>query len=313
MSSLEDRKTTGIVFNVQKYSVHDGPGIRTIVFLNGCTLACRWCSNPESQSGHPQLAYNAGRCIGTEHCSRCFEACPKGAITKADDGKISIDRSLCRGCDGLFCAHACPSQGLIIYGDTRSVEQVLRVVEQDAIFYSRSGGGMTISGGEPLFQRDFALAMLREARRRRIKTAIETCGNVPWETIQEAAGNLNHVLFDIKHMDNASHKAWTGGENTRILDNFRRLATTFPDLPILCRTPVIPGFNDNAEAIRGIAEYIAPYPNVSYELLPYHRLGTQKYDFLGREYEMGTVSLPKSATPPLQALADEIISAKREK
>ena len=311
MSSLQDRKTTGTVFNIQKYSVHDGPGIRTIVFLNGCTLACRWCSNPESQKPQPQLAYNEGRCLGLSKCVRCVEVCTKGAITEAPDGKITIDRTFCRDCDTLDCAHACPAKGLIIYGETKTVDEVLRVVEQDAIFYSRSGGGMTLSGGEPLFQKDFALALLREAKRRRIKLAIETCGNVPWETLAEAAPLLNNVLFDIKHIDSAKHKEWTGGGNERILENFHRLVTEFPDLSVLCRTPVIPGFNDDEETARAIGELIAPYPQVGYEMLPYHRLGTQKYTFLGRDYPMGDISLPQDVVPRLQGIVEKIVRDRR--
>ena len=158
MGSFEDRKATGTVFNIQKYSVHDGPGIRTIVFLKGCPLSCKWCSNPESQASHPQVAYNKGRCIG---CHRCIKACQHGAISINEDGSLKLDRSKCEVCKTLDCAHACPAQGMIIYGENKTVDQILKEVEKDAIFYARSGGGMTLSGGEPLMHADIALPLLR--------------------------------------------------------------------------------------------------------------------------------------------------------
>ncbi len=303
---LEDSQRRGMVFNVQKYSVHDGPGIRTIVFLKGCGLSCRWCSNPESQRREPELAFNAGRCLGVSKCGHCIVACPHGSITLGEDDKLKIDRTHCAGCH-LPCAAACPAQGLLVYGKERTVDDVLNVVEQDMAFYARSGGGMTLSGGEPLLQGEFAVALLREARARRIKTAVETCGMVSPETIREAAPYLNYVLFDIKHMDSAVHEEQTGLPNKRILENFRILAEEFPDLPILARTPVIPGFNDTEEAIAAIAEFIKPYERVEYEMLPYHRLGTQKYHFLDRPVPMGDVKLETERMDKLQAIAKGIL------
>ena len=241
MGSFEDRKATGTVFNIQKYSVHDGPGIRTIVFTKGCPLACRWCSNPESQHREPELAYNQGRCLGTDKCTRCFKACPNGALSRREDGFVAIDRSKCVGCKDMPCAEACPAQGIIVYGKPYTVAEALKVAQEDAMFYARSGGGMTISGGEPLLQSEFALNLLRLARERRVKTCIETCGLVPTDVVREAAQYLNYVLFDIKHMDPEVHKKHTGMPNDLILKNFQTLVTEFPDLPITARTPVIPG------------------------------------------------------------------------
>lgn len=309
MSTFEDRKITGVVFNIQKYSVHDGPGIRTIVFTKGCPLACRWCSNPESQSPRPQMAFNPGRCISPAKCNFCMPACPYGSIT-ASDGALSIDCSRCADCETLACARACPSQSLIVYGQERTVEDVLGVVAQDALFYSRSGGGMTMSGGEPLMQKKFALALLREARRRRIKTAVETCGCILWETLEEAAPLLNNILFDIKHTDTEKHRWGTGAGNELILSNLKRLLETFPDKPVLVRTPVIPGFNDDDDTARSIGRFLRGYAGVSYEALPYHRLGTQKYMFLGREYPMGEVSLPAGVAERVQSIVDEERGAK---
>ena len=169
MTSQEDKKTSGVVFNVQKYSVHDGPGIRTIVFFKGCPLSCRWCSNPESQSFKVELAFNDGRCLGFSQCVRCLNACPNQAIAQVDDKPV-FNREVCASCE-RHCVEACPASGVIAYGQRKTVDEVLRVVEQDSMFYTRSGGGITLSGGEPLAQPDFALALLREARRRRLKAA----------------------------------------------------------------------------------------------------------------------------------------------
>ena len=295
-----------MVFNVQKYSVHDGPGIRTIVFLKGCSLSCRWCSNPESQQREPELAFNAGRCLGVSKCGHCIVACPYGSITLGEDDRLRIDRSHCTACH-MPCADACPAQGLLVYGKQRTVDDVLNVVEQDMAFYARSGGGLTLSGGEPLLQGEFAVALLREARARRIKTAVETCGMVSAETVRAAAEYLNYVLFDIKHMDSAEHEAQTGLSNRHILENFRILAEEFPDLPILARTPIIPGFNDSEQAVTAIAQFLKPYDRVEYEMLPYHRLGTQKYQFLDRPVPMGEVKLDAEHMNRLQAVAQSIL------
>ncbi|MBQ5727659.1 MAG: glycyl-radical enzyme activating protein [Mailhella sp.] len=309
MSTFQDRKVTGIVFNIQKYSVHDGPGIRTIVFTKGCPLSCRWCSNPESQLLKPQMAFNATRCIGTDKCHYCMPACPYQAIT-TEGNALNIDCTHCNECETLACSKACPAGSIITYGQTRTVEDVLNAVAQDAIFYTRSGGGMTISGGEPLFQKEFAIALLREARRRRIKTAIETCGCYEWERLEEAAPYLNYVLYDVKHTDTEKHKWATGVGNELILSNLKKLLETFPELPVQVRTPVIPGFNDDEETARSIGKLLKGYSNVTYEALPYHRLGTQKYAFLGREYPMGEVSLPAGVAERVQAIVDEERGAK---
>ena len=304
-SSFEDRKMTGCVFNIQKFSVHDGPGIRTIVFLKGCGMRCWWCSNPESQQAHPEKAYNENRCLGLSECVRCVESCTRNAITRAENGKIAIDRTRCDDCD-QHCVAACPAQGIIMYGETRSVDNVLGIVEQDAMFYTRSGGGMTLSGGEPLLQREFMLALLREAKRRRINTSMETCGLAPWENLDDACQLLNSILFDIKTLDPVKHKEQTGAPLEPVLANFTKMMEAYPKLQVHVRTPIIPGFNDSVEAVRAIAELVAKYPNANYEMLPYHRLGTQKYLFLGREYPMGDVSLPENVMPKLYAAAKEV-------
>lgn len=315
MSIIEDKKQIGVIFNIQKYSVHDGPGIRTIVFLKGCPLHCAWCSNPESQVFVPELAYNAGKCIGVEKCKHCINICPNGAIALADDGKIRIDRTLCKNCVEI-CVPKCPPQALIAYGHSAVVKDVIDEVEQDSMFYTRSGGGLTLSGGEPLAQKDFALALLREAKKRRIKTSIETCGFVPKETMLEAAQFLNSMMFDIKHIDSDKHRAVTGQGNERILENFKAVVEAFPNLPIVVRTPIIPNFNDSESCVLQIAAFIKSLRDeaqkhgkgdIRYELLPYHRLGTQKYTFLGKEAPMGDVTLASEPFNNLVRLAKEIL------
>jgi len=313
MGSFEDRKTTGAIFNIQKYSVHDGPGIRTIVFLKGCPMVCQWCSNPESQSIRPQPAYNQGRCLGTDKCDRCITACPSGAIAKGPDNTLTLNREPCRTCETLDCGKVCPSQGILIYGENKSVQEILDSVEQDSIFYARSGGGMTLSGGEPLMQPEFALALLREARKRRLKTAIETCGHISWEALREAAPLLNSVLYDLKTMDTLRHKEKTGAGNERILENLKKLLTEFPDLPVLVRTPVIPGFNNTEQEAEAIGRFLKGYANVTFEALPYHRLGTQKYIFLGMDYQLGNVTLPDGEAEKFQAIVDKARGAACEK
>ncbi len=310
MGRMEDRKTTGIVFNIQKYSVHDGPGIRTIAFLKGCHLRCRWCSNPESQQAHPEVAVNNNRCIGTDKCSYCMDACNKGALYR-DGTKIALHREMCRGCEDLVCARACPAQGLNIYGSVKTVDEVMTVVQQDAPFYARSGGGMTLSGGEPFMQGRFALALLREARARFIRTAVETCGMCEQNVLLECARYLNYVLFDVKHMNSEKHKEQTGMPNKQILSNLQALVREFPDKPILCRTPIVPGFNDKVEEVRDIAEFVASLgDHVQYEMLPYHRLGTQKYEFLNREVPMGEVQLNNLRFRNLQRVAHDILKSR---
>ncbi len=294
---------TGIIFNIQKYSVHDGPGIRTVVFFSGCPLSCKWCSNPESQSGRPQLFYNRNKCITLDECRRCVDVCPEAAVGAADDRKVRIDRDACSGC--LLCAEACPAQALQVYGEKKTVAQVLERVEQDGVFYSRSGGGLTLSGGEPMQQPAFAVALLREARRRRINTAMETSGFCDAEDLLAACEHLNFLLYDIKVMDPDVHREATGVFNERILRNLEKVRRARPQLPILVRTPVIPGVNDSPGAIRAILDFIGGFENVHYEMLPYHRMGSPKYACIGKDYPMGDVELDDAVMQELRGLLED--------
>lgn len=281
-----DRQQTGIVFNVQKFSVHDGEGIRTLVFLKGCPLHCPWCSNPESQRREPERAYNLTRCLGAAVCGRCAKACPTGAVGIAE-GLIRFDRSKCTEC--LACVRTCPSGAQTVYGERKSVDEILRQVEEDGVFYVRSGGGITLSGGEALAQPDFALALLRESRKRHIHTAIETCGHYPVEVLEQACRSLDSLIFDIKCLDSERHREKTGVGNELILKNLAFVLEHAPNLPLLVRTPVIPGFNDTEEDILRIREILPKKSNIRYEVLTYHRMGQPKYAYLGRRYELDGV------------------------
>ena len=301
--NLPDSKVQGLVFNIQRYSVHDGGGIRTVVFLKGCHLRCKWCSNPESQDFEPELARNEQRCIGADKCDFCAQICPNQAMGIPESGMPTIFRDKCLRC--MSCANICPANALQPYGIKRTVKDVIDSVEQDALFYSRSGGGMTISGGEPLAQPKFALSLLREAKKRRIDTAIETCGHAAWGVFAEACSLLREILFDIKMMDHDKHRASTGVSNELILDNLKKIIKNFKELNICVRTPVIPGINDSEKDIGAILDFLAPYPQVRYELLGYHRLGTQKYSFLDREYPMDAMTMDSGRLEQLNALVAE--------
>ncbi len=296
---MSDAQTSGIVFNIQKFSVHDGKGIRTLVFLKGCPLRCRWCSNPESQHFEPEHAFNPNRCLGAEQCGRCLAVCENGALKLTAEGLLRFDATACTHCGA--CGRACPSGAQTIYGERRSVADILRKIEEDDVFYQRSGGGLTLSGGEPMAQPDFSLALLRAARKARIHTMMETCGHVPTERFHEACQLLDGLIFDVKSLDSARHREFTGQDNGQILKNLHHAFENFPDLPVTVRTPVIPGFNDAPDMIRAIRASLPRRDNVRYEVLTYHRLGMPKYGYLGRPWLMG------------DAQADEALMAKLRK
>lgn len=286
-----NREPKGLVFNIQKFSLHDGPGIRTIVFLKGCPLACIWCSNPEGQSVSQELTLGADRCLGSEGCDRCIAVCLEKAIGRDEDGKLQIDRDRCDGCGD--CAYVCPPQALEVAGDWVGVEDVIRIVEEDDAFYTRSGGGLTLSGGEPLAQGAFVRALLTAARSRGIDTAIETSGLCNWKTLRDVAPLADRIFFDLKCIDPQKHERLTGVSNRKILENFRRLRTEFPENDVVVRTPVIPGVNDSEAEIVAIAEFVEEAGGAAaYELLPYHGFGEPKYAKLGKRYGLGRLEPP---------------------
>lgn len=296
----------GLIFNIQKFSLHDGTGIRTLVFLKGCPLACRWCSNPEGQRSHSELVLTRDLCIGTDECERCLGVCGPHAIRCGSDGRVEIDRLLCDDCGE--CASVCPSKALEMSGRLLGVDEVIREVEEDGSFYARSGGGLTVSGGEPLSQAEFVKQLLITARRRGLNTAIETSGLCSWKSFEEVAPHVDQILYDIKCIDVETHRQETGISNERILENFAKLRRRFPQTPVVVRTPIIPGVNDTEQEIRAIVDRIEEAGGASaYELLPYHGFGEPKYRKLGRTYPLEHVKPPSEARmASLRAIAARV-------
>ncbi len=276
---------TGTVFNIQRYSIDDGPGIRTTVFLKGCPLSCVWCSNPESQNIAPELMHRESLC---KRCYRCVAACPLGAIAVGPDG-IVIDRDTCNACGD--CVEACPHGAMRIAGKEMTVDEVFDAVKRDADFYLDSGGGVTISGGEVLLQADFALALLKRCREAGFHTCVDTAGAGELEDLRRLIPYVDLFYFDIKHLDSEMHRAMTGLSNKRILRNFEEVAAS--GVPLVVRVPVVPGFNERSEDIAAIAEMVAvAAPRATVHLLPYHRYGQQKYAMLGLDYELAAAETP---------------------
>lgn len=268
---------SGVVFNIERFAIHDGPGIRTLVFLQGCPLACLWCQNPEGQSKHPILLFFENKCV---KCLRCLTACPTGATFMSKDGRIAVDRTLCENC--FKCVEVCPSGARKASGRLMSSKEVVDELEKDFIFYRRSGGGITLSGGEPTMQPEFAAEVLKECRAKHIHTCIETCGYTPWGTLKRLLCYTDLVLYDIKHMDEEKHIRFTGVSNRLILANAKRIAVE--GVKIVIRVPLITGFNDDVDNIRALAEFADDLGVKCVDLLPYHRLGVSKYKLLQREY-----------------------------
>ncbi|MFC1534049.1 glycyl-radical enzyme activating protein [Thermodesulfobacteriota bacterium] len=275
-----DQNRSGLVFNIQNYSLHDGPGIRTIVFLKGCPLNCRWCCNPESISSGPELGLRHNLC---NKCGLCLNKCPQKALS-LDEGtdSLKVGRALCDGCG--VCIEACSPKALTIYGQRMTVEDVVDEVMKDAPFYRRSGGGVTISGGEPLRQIKFLLGILEACKQNGLHTVIETSGYCSPETLSRVLDKTDLFLFDLKVMDDARHLELTGQRNHLILDNARLLARE--GCAVQPRMPLIPGINDSADNLRTLASFLESVGWNSIELMPYHQFGKGKYAALGRPYAM---------------------------
>ncbi|MBF0363743.1 MAG: glycyl-radical enzyme activating protein [Oligoflexia bacterium] len=282
----------GNIFNIQKFSVHDGPGIRTLVFFKGCPLSCIWCSNPEGLDPiKPALQFSKDYC---SLCGRCVHACSKQNAHKIVENEHQIERKDCIGCNS--CVEACPNIALKLASKEMSVDEVLALVMQDKVFYETSGGGITLGGGDPLMQADFAANLLMRCKQseNKINTAIETSGCVSWKEWEKILPYLDLAFVDIKHMDEEQHKKYTGVDNKRILENICKLlstktsTTTSSSISIIIRIPLIPDFNTDEENAKKCAEFLQKHDvqkTLKYvELLPYHEWGVMKYQQLGLSY-----------------------------
>ena len=265
---------TGRIFDVQRFAIHDGPGIRTTVFLKGCPLRCWWCHNPEGVVAGTQLSYEVDKCTG---CGSCFDVCEHGAHRMVDDEHV-VDRQVCVVCGN--CADRCRGQALEAVGRDATVAEVLDEVRRDEPFYETSGGGMTLSGGEPLLQVDFCEALLSAGKEAGLHCAIQTCGYGPWERYERILTDVDMVLFDLKETDPERHVEYTGVGNELILDNLRALHDA--GVGILLRLPIVPGLNDRPEHFRAVAGIAADLPGLlGVEIMPYHRLGLSKIQRFG--------------------------------
>ena len=279
-----DWDRTGNVFNIQRYSLHDGPGIRTILFFKGCGLRCRWCCNPESQDPKPQILFLKSKCIG---CRSCARVCPAGAIVFEKDRRI--DAAKCVRCGR--CAQACMAGALERKGGPMTVREAIREMEKDEVYYSYSGGGVTLSGGEALLQPAFAAEVLKACRRNGWNTAIETALFVGRDALDAVLPYTDLFLADFKLFDSEAHRAYTGQPNDRIRENYRYLAEK--GAKIVMRIPLIPTVNDSEQNLRASARFARELGSIEeVDLLPYHRLGVNKYGQLGRPYGLPDVALP---------------------
>ncbi len=277
--------TKGHIFNIQRYSIHDGSGIRTLVFLKGCPLRCLWCSNPESQKSGPELGFIESRCAGVSKCGGpCIAACPVTGLHLNSQGKPSIDRNACDSCGR--CAMVCPEDALKVVGRETSVDEVLAEVEKDRPFYRRSSGGITIGGGEPLSQYHFTAELLKAAQGVYLHTALETCGHAPWEHFETVLKHVDLLQIDLKHIDPVRHKELTGQSNELIIANLRKVLSVKAPKDVIARIPLIPGCTDSVENIRETARFVSGLGFRQIELIPYHRLGVSKYAQYGMVYSL---------------------------
>jgi pyruvate formate lyase activating enzyme len=270
--------TGGYIFDIQGFSVHDGPGCRTLIFLKGCSLRCKWCSNPEGLHSFPEPLYNSEKCIFD---NLCIEACPKDAITPVD-ARLAFNQGLCRNCFSYDCVAACCTGALKIGGYFIRMVDLYKLICRDRQYWG-SSGGITLTGGEPFLQPDFAESILKTCYEAHIHTAVETCGNVPWDNIERSLDHLDFIFYDLKHMDREKHKASTGSDNKLILQNARLLASRFTGR-LVFRLPLVPGFNDDDAHIQKVSDFLHRVGKDEINILPVHHLGREKYALLGLKY-----------------------------
>ena len=281
-----DRSRKGWIFDIKRFAVHDGPGIRTTVFLKGCGLSCAWCHNPESIHAQPELLLNPSRCIG---CGACVEVCPNDVHSFNESGEHLLRRDRCNHCGK--CVDACYSEALLMAGRETTVGEVVDILAEDRSFYETSGGGVTLSGGEPLLQNEFALSLLRCCKEEGFHTAVDTSGHLPWEAIEKALPYIDLVLYDLKSMDSEVHKQYTGSGNDRLLANLKRIDES--GVPIEIRMPIIPTVNDTNGSIESAGRFLTALNNIKeVRLLAYHRYAGSKYLSVGRPNHMPDVESP---------------------
>lgn len=274
-----------IIFNIQRFSIHDGPGIRTVVFLKGCHLKCLWCANPESNKFECELLYYPDKCIG---CGECIEVCPESAISD-NGGMILFDRQKCVNC--LECTKICNSGARKVAGEEMTAKEVFEEISKDFVFYDTSEGGVTFSGGEPMLHPEFIRDVSGMVKAEGFTTAIETCGVFPSEHLDVVQGCIDYALFDLKFMDSEKHQKYCGTPNDLALYNFEKVVDT---IPVIARMPVIPGINDTEEDIGELKDFLQKYSGKLKEIdiLPYHNLGVAKFDALGRHYSLEDLEAP---------------------
>ncbi len=276
--------TSGMIFDIKRYAINDGPGIRTAVFMKGCPLSCWWCHNPEGQDAKPQLMYRVNRCKGAR---ACIEACPLGAISW-QDGSLT-DWSKCDQCGK--CAEVCLAGAREVVGREVTVEQLMGEISRDIPFYDQSGGGVTFTGGEPTMQPEFLNEALQACKHAYIHTAVDTSGQVSWTNLEALLALTDLFLYDVKLMDSEKHKKYTSVSNRKILDNLQKLSEE--KAKILVRVPLVPGINDDRENLERCGEFLAGLPQLEgVELMPYHAIGQAKYQSLGMEYKLEGITPP---------------------
>jgi glycyl-radical enzyme activating protein len=269
----------GIISDIQRFSIHDGPGIRTTLFLKGCPLRCLWCGNPETISRKPEIMFSENRCM---KCETCLNACHNGAIKSTQGKSPSRNRDLCQSCG--TCADVCPKNAFILRGKPMSVVAVFAEVEKDLPFYKRSGGGVTLSGGEPFLQSDFLREILKRCAQEGIHTTVDTSGYAKWSAIEQCIEYIDLFLYDIKHMDPVAHKKGTTVSNELIVENLRKLLILGKN--VVLSLPLIPGFNSAKEDLEQIAVFAGQSGAQELRILPYHRYGRGKYKKLGKKYPL---------------------------
>jgi len=269
----------GTIFNIQRFSLHDGPGIRTTVFVKGCPLDCAWCHNPESKKAAPQLAFSQTHCVG---CGRCAGVCPNGVHVFGQEN-LRVRFTACSACGK--CVEVCPTGAVEIFGRRETPESVWQEASRDLPFYETSGGGLTISGGEPAMQAEFCAEILKLAKAQGVHTAIETAGHAPWHAYEIMLPHLDMVLFDIKQMNTVLHKAYTGQGNDLIHENLKRMTGAGQQAEIVVRTPVIPGYNDDPANFEALADFLLGMERIPrVEVLPYNPLAGSKHPRIGMKY-----------------------------